>query len=150
MDNAHQKLWQGYKPVCYPLQRQDALKNQRNIIYTNYLTLFAQREPAAAMLGRLGYRLDAVSSGEAAIDYLKTKQADLVVLDMIMEPGMDGLETYEKILENNLCQRTFIVSGYAETGRVRKAQEMGAGQFVSKPYIMKKNGMAIRAELDRK
>lgn len=110
----------------------------------------AQRELAAAMLGRLGYSVDTVSSGEAAIDYLKTRQVDLVVLDMIMEPGMDGLETYEKILEHNPRQRAVIVSGYAETGRVRKAQEMGAGQFVKKPYIMEKIGMAIREELDRK
>ncbi|MBW2585251.1 MAG: response regulator [Deltaproteobacteria bacterium] len=40
-----------------------------------------------------------VSSGEEAIEYLKSRSADLIILDMIMDPGIDGLETYRRILE---------------------------------------------------
>ena len=35
-----------------------------------------------------------------------------------MDPGMDGLETYRKILEISPGQKTIIVSGYSETDRV--------------------------------
>jgi len=108
-----------------------------------------QRELAVSMLGRLGYQVEALSSGEEAIDYLKNKKADLVVLDMIMDPGIDGLETYRRMLEIDPEQKAIIVSGFSETGRVRKAQEMGAGSFVRKPYILEKIGLAARRELDK-
>jgi PAS domain S-box-containing protein len=108
-----------------------------------------QRELAAYMLGKLDYRVTPVSSGEEAVEYLKTGRADLVVLDMIMDPGMDGLETYRKIIEIHPRQKAVIVSGYAETDRVRKAQALGAGAYIRKPYILERLGLAVRHELDR-
>jgi PAS domain S-box-containing protein len=108
-----------------------------------------QRELATAMITRMGYQVAAVSSGEEALLYLKDSQADLLVLDMIMEPGMDGLETYQRILEISPNQKAIIVSGFSETTRVREAQELGAGEYVRKPYISEKIGLAIRRELDR-
>ncbi len=68
---------------------------------------------------------------------------------MIMDPGMDGLETYQRVLEINPKQKAIIVSGFSETDRVKKAQELGAGAYVRKPYIREKIGLAIRRELDR-
>jgi CheY-like chemotaxis protein len=106
-----------------------------------------QREVAASMLIRLGYEVRAVSSGEEAISYLKRNKADLIVLDMIMDPGMDGLETYRRVLAINPKQQAIIVSGFSETERVKKALELGAGAYVRKPYILEKIGMAIRKEL---
>mgnify|MGYP003823633445 CR=1 FL=1 len=108
-----------------------------------------QREMALSMLKRLGYRVDAVPGGEAAVDYLRSQAMDLVVLDMIMPPGMDGLETYERILEINPAQKAIIVSGFSRTERVEKAQKLGAGAYVRKPYILENLGLAVRKELDR-
>jgi len=107
-----------------------------------------QRELATWMLGRLDYRVTSVSSGEEAVDYLKTNRSDLVVLDMIMDPGMDGLDTYREIIAMHSRQKAIIVSGYAETDRVREAQKLGAGAYVRKPYILERLGMAVRRELD--
>jgi len=109
-----------------------------------------QRELAMNMLGRLGYRVEVVACGEEAIECLKNKKTDLVVLDMIMDPGIDGMETYRRIIEIHPGQKAVIVSGFSETDRVRKAQEMGAGAFVRKPYILEEIGLAVRLELDRK
>ncbi|MFH0995670.1 MAG: PAS domain S-box protein [Pseudomonadota bacterium] len=108
-----------------------------------------QRELAMIMLTRLGYCVTTLSGGEAAIEYLKTNRIDLIVLDMIMDPGMDGLETYQRIIETHPNQKAIIVSGYSETDRVKKAQELGAGAYVRKPYVMEKIGLAIRKQLDR-
>ena len=69
---------------------------------------------------------------------------------MIMDPGIDGLETYQRILAINPGQKAVIVSGYSETERVTKAQELGAGAYVRKPYVLEKIGAAIRRELDRR
>jgi PAS domain S-box-containing protein len=109
-----------------------------------------QRELATSMLERLGYRVAVASSGEEAVGYLKNSRADLVLLDMIMDPGIDGLETYQRILAINPRQKAVIVSGYSETERVNKAQELGAGAYVRKPYVLEKIGAAIRRELDRR
>jgi two-component system cell cycle sensor histidine kinase/response regulator CckA len=108
-----------------------------------------QRELAVMMLTKLGYRVEALSSGEEAVEYLKQKKMDLVVLDMIMDPGMDGLDTYKEILKLHPKQKAIIVSGFAETDRVRSAQELGAGAYVKKPYMLGRIGMAVRKELDR-
>jgi two-component system, cell cycle sensor histidine kinase and response regulator CckA len=53
----------------------------------------------------------------------------LLVLDMIMDRGIDGLETYDRVLEVNLNQRAFIVKGFSETEQVREAQKLGAGTY---------------------
>jgi two-component system, cell cycle sensor histidine kinase and response regulator CckA len=108
-----------------------------------------QRELASAMLTKLRYRVSSVSSGQEAVEYIKENTVDLVVLDMIMDPGMDGLDTYAKIVKIHLHQKAIIVSGFSETERVSKAQELGAGAYVKKPYVLEKLGLAIRKELDR-
>ncbi len=109
-----------------------------------------QRDLAVGMLRRLNYHASSVSSGEEAIAYLKEHQADLLVLDMIMAPGIDGLETYQRILEIYPRQKAILVSGFSETNRVREAQHLGAGAYVRKPYVMEKIGVALRDELARR
>ncbi len=107
-----------------------------------------QRQIASEMLQKLGYSVTTVDSGEAAVDYLHHHQVDLIVLDMIMDPGIDGLETYQKILEIHPGQRTIIASGYSESDRVREAQRIGAGTYIRKPYLLEKFGHAIKTELN--
>jgi CheY-like chemotaxis protein len=108
-----------------------------------------QRAIASGILTRLGYRVDAVAGGEQAIAYLHEKAVDLIVLDMIMEPGIDGLETYQRIVELHPGQKAVIASGYSESERVKEAQKLGAGAYVKKPYLMENLALAIRMELDR-
>jgi len=108
-----------------------------------------QRDVADRMLKMLGYKVHAVSSGEEAVEYLRTHKPDLILLDMIMEPGIDGLETYRRILEINPKQKAIIVSGFSATDNVKKAQDLGAGSYIKKPYLIEKIGIAIRDELKR-
>jgi len=108
-----------------------------------------QRLLAAAILEDLNYRVTTVASGEVAVEYLRANKPDLIVLDMIMDPGIDGLETYRRILEIHPQQKAIIVSGFAKTDRVGTAQALGAGEYVKKPYVIEKLGVAIRKELDR-
>ena len=107
-----------------------------------------QREIASTVLSGLGYRVFTVSSGEDAEDFLQTNTVDLVVLDMIMDPEIDGLETYKRIIEIHPDQKAAIASGFAETERVKEAQQLGAGAYVKKPYTLEKIGMAVKKELD--
>lgn len=108
-----------------------------------------QRKIASGMLKKLGYSVTTVSSGEEAVEYMKDHSADLLVLDMIMDPGIDGLETYKRILKLHPGQKAIIASGFSESKRVKEAQKLGAGAYVRKPYLMEKIGVAVRNELDR-
>ncbi len=108
-----------------------------------------QRELAAAMLKRLNYKVETASSGEEAVEYLKKYKADLLVLDMIMEPGMDGLDTYKNILKIHSKQKVIISSGFSESDRVNDARYLGAGAYVKKPYVFEKLGMAVKKELEK-
>jgi len=108
-----------------------------------------QREIASRLLTRLAYKVHLVASGEEAVEYLKGNKADILVLDMIMAPGIDGLETYQRVLAINPQQKAILVSGFSETQRVKEAQKLGAGTYVKKPYLLEKIGVAIREELQR-
>jgi signal transduction histidine kinase len=107
-----------------------------------------QREVACNMLSKLGYTVISASSGEEAVEYLRERSVDLLLLDMIMGPGIDGLETYKRILEIHPGQKSIIVSGFAETERVVEAQSIGAGAYLRKPFMLESLGMAVRNELD--
>jgi two-component system cell cycle sensor histidine kinase/response regulator CckA len=67
---------------------------------------------------------------------------------MIMEPGLDGLDTFKRIREINPDQKTVIVSGYSETERIKEALLLGAGKYLKKPYTLEKIGVALRLVLD--
>ena len=109
----------------------------------------SQREISCQMLDTLGYNTEAVSSGEKAVDYLKVHTVDLILLDMIMDPGINGRETYERIIKIHPNQKAIIVSGYAETVEVKEAQKLGAGKYIKKPLTLEKIGMAVKEELEK-
>jgi len=106
-----------------------------------------QRDIAFMILTELGYSVTTFSSGEEAIEYLYKNSADLVIIDMIMDPGMDGLDTYKQILNLHPCQKVIIASGFSETDRVKEAQSLGAEKYIKKPYTIKTIGRAIKGEL---
>lgn len=108
-----------------------------------------QRVIAESLLSKLNYEVKSVSSGESAVEYIKDNPVDILVLDMIMEPGIDGLETYRRILDVCPGQKAIIASGYSEGKRVKEAQRLGAGEYIRKPYLMERIGRAVRNELDR-
>jgi signal transduction histidine kinase/CheY-like chemotaxis protein/HAMP domain-containing protein len=108
-----------------------------------------QREIATEMLTRLGYAAVSVASGEAAVESVRQQQPDLLVLDMIMEPGIDGLETYRRILAIHPGQRAIITSGFSESKRVQAARKLGADSYVKKPYRITALAKAVKRALER-
>jgi PAS domain S-box-containing protein len=106
-----------------------------------------QQDIATRILSRLNYQIHAVGSGEEAVGYLKNHRADLVILDMIMGQGMDGLDTFKALIAMNPKQKAIIVSGYSETDRVREAQRLGVTDYVKKPYMLESIGWAVKKAL---
>ena len=134
------------KKQCLSLQ--DLMGNGESILVVDDVK--EQRDLASSMLEVLGYKADVVSSGEQAIEYIKgNERVDLLLLDMIMYPGIDGLETFRRIREINADQKAIIVSGFSETERIKDAQSMGSGAYIRKPYLLENIGLAIRHELQK-
>ena len=107
-----------------------------------------QLDIADRMLRQLGYEVLTVPSGEQAVQLLKHTRVDLLVLDMLMEPGMNGRETYEKIIDLHPDQKALIVSGFSENSDVKRARSLGAGGFLQKPYALRELANAVRQILD--
>jgi PAS domain S-box-containing protein len=105
------------------------------------------RSIACRMLASLGYEPRAVSSGEEAVEYCKINPVDLLVLDMIMDPGINGRQTYERIVRQTPGQKAIIASGYADSEDVLSAQTLGVGECLRKPYTMEQLGRSVLLEL---
>ena len=143
--------------LYFPITRKEVSRDKSLISIEDYMgkgesilvvdDVEEQREIAYQILKKLGYSVTSVSSGEEAIDYMKNNSADLLILDMIMDPGIDGLETYKRILEFHPGQKAIIASGFSETKRVKEAQRLGAGKYIKKPYTLEKIGIAVKNEL---
>ncbi len=104
------------------------------------------REVTKGMLSLLGYNVTTVPSGEAALEYLKMNSVDLVILDMVLGKGMDGLDVYLRILELHENQKTIIISGSSDPERVKQAKLLGA-KYIEKPFNMDTIGAAVREQL---
>ena len=109
-----------------------------------------QRLITSSIVEKLGYRVESVPSGESALEYLRRRPVDLLILDMIMNPGISGRATYERILQLYPEQKAIIVSGYAETEDVKETLRLGAGQFLKKPLMIQELATAIHLELQQK
>ncbi|HVP07451.1 MAG TPA: ATP-binding protein [Candidatus Acidoferrum sp.] len=108
-----------------------------------------QRQMACYLLKTLGYKIVTAGGAAEALRYLAKFPVDLVILDMIMEGDLDGLETYRRILEMYPTQKAIVVSGYSATERVEEIRRLGVREFVRKPYTRDDLAGAVRRELDR-
>ena len=104
---------------------------------------------ARTMLTKLNYQVVTMGSGEEAISYALHHNIDLIILDMIMDPGINGRETYEEILTIKPGQPAIIASGFAENEEVEKVLKLGAFSFLRKPYTTNSLGKAVKDALEQ-
>ena len=81
-----------------------------------------------------GHQVKTARSGKEALAWMQRQPFDVVVLDMAM-PGMDGLETLEKIrqLEHSRTVPVVVFSGQSTHNYLHPAFQLGADRWVSKP-----------------
>jgi two-component system, cell cycle sensor histidine kinase and response regulator CckA len=145
--------------LYFPITRDELSDNSTSIPLDDFMgngetilvvdDVASQREVACNVLDKLGYKSIAVASGEEAIEFLAHHSVDLLLLDMIMDPGINGRATYERILGIHPRQKAILVSGFVETEEVKIAQKLGAGRYVKKPYSLERIGIAIKDELGK-
>ncbi len=108
-----------------------------------------QREIAEELLSSLGYRTQTAGSGEEGIKLLSQNPTDLVLLDMIMDPGINGRQTYARMTEIKPRLKAVIASGFSENDEVQKALASGPSTFIKKPYTIGQLGEAVQELLQR-
>lgn len=106
-----------------------------------------QRDIASQLLLSLGYQVVSVASGEEAVQYLRTRCVHLLLLDMIMEPGMSGFETYKQVVAIHPKQKAVIASGFSESNEVKNTMSLGAQGFIKKPYTLEQLAQIVYSTL---
>ena len=73
---------------------------------------------------------------------------DAVVLDLNLEDGIDGMETFRRMHELRPELVVVMASGFAEDSKIREALNHGARGYLRKPYRIETLGQALRQALD--
>lgn len=97
------------------------------------------------------YDIEFALNGEATLEWLKNKQFDLILLDINM-PGMNGFEICKKIRSNKKTLEIPIIflSAESERGSILKGFEVGAQDFVIKPFDSRELLARVKTQLDLK
>lgn len=101
------------------------------------------------LLSTMGYHLFYAESPEKAIAMCKRHSYDLVILDMVLDSELDGVDVFFQIRKFKPTIKAIIISGFAESHRMKTGLEGGIGAFVRKPLTLDKISAAVRTELDR-
>ncbi len=80
-----------------------------------------------------GYDVETASDGQIAIDTIREKTFDLILLDIKM-PNVDGFEVLKYIKENHKNLKVIMLTGFADLKNAIESKKLGAEDFVSKPY----------------
>ncbi|MCK5679799.1 transporter substrate-binding domain-containing protein [bacterium] len=120
--------------------------NQEKIIIVDDEQI--QREIASELLSALNYQIQTAASGEAGIELLSRELPDLVLLDMLMDPGINGRQTYTRMSAISPGLRAVIASGFSENSEVEKALATGPSIFIKKPYTINQLGSVVKELLE--
>ena len=93
-------------------------------------------EVLAERMETRGMTVDVVDTGMAAIDKVKEKGYDAIILDLAM-PEMDGIETLKHVLGVNPDLQVILLTGRATLEKAVEAVKLGAVEFLEKPADIK-------------
>jgi DNA-binding response OmpR family regulator len=89
----------------------------------------------ADILTDVGFKVTTAANGMIALDKLKQKRIDFIVLDILL-PELDGFEVYTRLQANPATKNipVMIISAWADERNIGKASEMGIKHFLPKPF----------------
>ncbi|MBA2291808.1 MAG: sigma-54-dependent Fis family transcriptional regulator [Gemmatimonadales bacterium] len=103
------------------------------------------RRMVGALLKAEGFDVAEAPNGNAALLALPDVRPDLILLDLMMPPGPDGLATLEQIRTGDLQIPVIMMSGKAQLADAVRAVQMGAFQFLEKPLAPESLLVAVRS-----
>jgi len=99
-------------------------------------------------LEREGFRVTCAADGETSLEMFFDSAPDVVILD-VMLPGMSGIDVCRRVRESGSSVPVIVVSARSEELDVVVAIEIGADDFLAKPYRMRELVARVRAVLRR-
>ena len=116
--------------------------------------LYAEDEPALSeavtdILTYHKYIVDAVYNGNDALDYAESGQYDGIILDIMM-PGLSGTEVLKRLREENIMTPVMLLTAKTEVEDRIKGLDLGADDYLPKPFAMGELLARVRAMLRRK
>jgi two-component system, chemotaxis family, chemotaxis protein CheY len=100
------------------------------------------------IIEKAGFRVvGEASNGEEAISLYQDTRPDVVLMDITM-PGMDGLTAMRKILELDAAARVIICSSVGQQQLMVQAIQLGARDFIVKPFQPQRVVSALKKTLD--
>ena len=106
------------------------------------------RRMLSALLREEGFTVAEASSGNAALLQLDDVDPDVILLDLLMPPGPDGLETLASMRERGRSAPVIMMSGKAQLTDAVRAVKLGAFQFLEKPLTPESVLATVRAALE--
>ncbi len=107
------------------------------------------RDSLTDVLQDEGYRVEAVESGEACLDFLASHPCDVVLLDIWL-PGMDGIQALEKIQALEGPPIVIMISGHGTIETAVRSTRLGAFDFIEKPLSIDKTLLTIKHAVERR
>jgi len=107
------------------------------------------RDYMEALVSRQGYEVSAAADGEEALRNLETTQPDLITLDVVL-PGMDGLQTLEKLKQRLPDVPVVMLSGHGQARNIVEAMRRGASDFLRKPFEVEELELAFQKALEKR
>src|SRR5689334_6493837 len=107
----------------------------------------AIRQSLRGVLEDEGYKVADAASGEACLDLLKKRGFDVALLDIWL-PGIDGLETLEKMRDLEHRPEVIVISGHATIETAVRATKLGAFDFLEKPLSIDKTLILVKNAVD--
>ncbi len=97
--------------------------------------------------GKLGFEVEIFTSAEAALEAMARQPFEIVVTDLRMD-GMDGWEVLRQAKEMNPATRVIVISAYAQAETARTAFQLGAYDFIAKPFRLEELRQVVYAAVD--
>ncbi len=107
------------------------------------------RESLSDIFSDEGYGIATAETGEEALEAIEGQAPDLVFLDVWL-PGMDGLETLERIRRTQPDLPVVMISGHANIEMAVRATRNGAYDFLEKPLSLERVVLVSKRALERK
>lgn len=92
------------------------------------------RNVLGILLNEEGYKVSTACDGQEAIDLLKKNKYDLILLDIIM-PKVSGFGVLKFVKETNSDTKVVMLTAYSELKLAMESKQMGADDFVAKPFM---------------
>ncbi len=123
------------------------MKNKQKLLFVDDDETF--RKVMKKELSRMGYSVVCVGSGEAAIEALKKRNFDVIILDIKM-PGIGGLNTLKSIKKMDPEVEVIMLTGRATIESAVESMKMGAYDYITKPCRLNELDILLKKAYERR